>query len=184
MVAAQFRQGPKHQVPLKPAGLEDLLQRRTPFVQQSEQQVFRADVIILELARLRLCRVQGLLQLLADEQVRRRNPLDFVPALELPLQVRTQLSQGHPDLLQQIGDQAFRLADHGQQQMLSINLLMRIILRDALRLLQRFLRFNGQAVQLHTLFINPLSIPSRPLTGARSGRREEVPYVDGHGAEE
>ena len=83
----------------------------------------------------------------------RAGALHLVAARQFAFQVRLELGRGHADLLQQIRDEAVGLADQGQQQMLAIHLLMRIPMRDALRFLQRFLRFNGKPVQLHTLHI-------------------------------
>ncbi len=77
--------------------------------------------------------------MIAEKQVGRTGPLYLVAAGEFAVQVRLQLGGGHPDLLQQIGNQAVGRGDQGEQQMLAIHLLMRKLLGDALRFLQRFL---------------------------------------------
>ena len=118
-------------------------------VEQAEQQMLGADVIVLELAGLGLRGIQRLLQVRAEKQVAAAGALDFVAAGQFAFQVRLELRGRHADLLQQLRDEALGLADQGQQQMLAIHLLMRMSLRDALRFLQRLLRLDGQPVQLH-----------------------------------
>ena len=55
----------------------------------------------------------------------------------------------HADAFEQIGNEAFGLADEREREMLAVNFLMRIFAREALRLLQGFLRFLGQFLRLH-----------------------------------
>ena len=55
----------------------------------------------------------------------------------------------HADAFQQIGNEAFGLADEREREMFAVNLLMRIFAGEALRLLQRLLRFLGELFRLH-----------------------------------
>ena len=47
------------------------------------------------------------------------------------------------------GHEAFGLAEQRKHQMLAVHFLMRMFAREALRVLQRLLRFLGQLVELH-----------------------------------
>ena len=98
-----------------------------------------ANVIIFELARFGLSRIQDFFQPGAEEQIGGTRALDFVAAGQLALDIRFQFGRGHPDFLQQVRDKAVGLADERQQQMFPIYFLVRKPLSDTLRLLQRFL---------------------------------------------
>ena len=122
------------------------LQRRTALVQQAEQQMFGADVIVLELGRLGLRGIERLSQIAPGVGI--AAALDLVPAREFRFQIRLEPGDRHADALQQIGHEALGLAEQREQQMLAVNFLMRIFAREALRLLQRLLRFLGELVRV------------------------------------
>ncbi len=77
--------------------------------------------------------------------------------------------QSGADFLEQIGNQAFRLTNHRQQQMFAVHFLVGIALGDALRLLQSFLTFYGKPIQLHILLIKRAAVTS-------SWRNGEMPW--------
>ena len=52
-------------------------------------------------------------------------------------------------LSQQVGNEAFALADERQREMFAVHFLVRQFARQPLRLLQRLLRFLGQFLRLH-----------------------------------
>jgi hypothetical protein len=112
--------------------LENLLQRRAAGIENAEQQMFRADVIILELAGLGLRGIERLLQFLAGKHIAAARARDLVAAREFLFHVRLELGRRHADFLQQFGHEAFALADQCQQQMLAIHRLVRKAVRDAL----------------------------------------------------
>ncbi len=116
-------------------------------VHQAEQQMFGADVIVLELGRLGLRGIERLSQIAAGVGVARA--LDLVPAGEFGLQIRFQPGDRHTDAFQQIGNEAVALADEREREMFAVDFLMRIIAGEALRLRQRLLRFLGQLFRLH-----------------------------------
>jgi len=149
LVSAQIGERPQDNLAFEVVGLENLFQRRPALVEQPQQQVLGAEIVVFELARLGLRRVQRLLEAGAEIHVQRTGALDFMAAGQFALQFRLELGQGDADLFQQIRDQAFRLADQGQQQVLAIHLLVRVLARDPLRVLQRLLRFDRKAVELH-----------------------------------
>ena len=115
-------------------------------VQQAEQQMFGADVIVLELVRLGLRGVERLLQIAPG--VRIVAALNLVAAREFLFQIRLEFGGRHADARQQFRHEAFVLADQREQQMLAVHFLMRMFARDALRLLQRLLRFHGSACRV------------------------------------
>ena len=78
LVAAQFGERLEHRVALEAVRVENLLQRRAAFVQQAEQQMFGADVIVLELGGLGLRGVERLSQGRAG--INLRAALDLVAA--------------------------------------------------------------------------------------------------------
>ena len=147
LVAAQLGQRLEHRVALEAMLGENLFQRRTAAVQQAQQQMFGADVIVLELGRLGLRGIERLFQIAAGVGI--AGALDLVPAREFGLQIRLQPGDRHADAFQQVGDQAFGLADERQREMFAVNFLMRQFAREALRLRQRLLRFLGQFLRLH-----------------------------------
>ena len=116
-------------------------------VQQAEQQMFGADVIVLELVRLGLRGIERLLQV--TPSVRIVAALNLVSAREFLFQIRLKFRGRHADAGQQFRHEAFGLAEQGEQQMLAVHLLMRMFPGDTLRTLQRLLRFLGQLVELH-----------------------------------
>ena len=69
---------------------------------------------------------------------------------QFPFQVGLKLRGRHPNLLQQLGNQALRLPEQCEHEVFPVHFLMGECLRDALRFLQRLLGFNGQPIQLHT----------------------------------
>ncbi len=139
LVPAQIGERPQDDVALEAVRLEYLLQRRPGLVEQAEQQVLGADVVVLELAGLGLGRIERLFQVRAQEHVQRADALNLVTAGKFSLQLRLELGWGGADFLEQIGDEAFRLANHGQQQVLAIHFLMRMLAGNVLRILERFL---------------------------------------------
>src|ERR1035441_1017402 len=132
------------------------------------------DIFVLQLASFGLGRIQRLFEMRAEKQVGGTDALNFMPAGKLMFQVRLQLGRGHADLLKQIRDEAVGLANHGQQQMLPIHFLMRMLPRDALRFLHRLLRLNGESVHLHmdTNKGKPAKSQVRDSRRALSGRRQ------------
>jgi len=60
---------------------------------------------------------------------------------ELAFEFGLDLGSGHAEFFQQVRDEAVRLADHSQQQVFAIHLLMGITASDLLRFLERLLRF-------------------------------------------
>ena len=109
--------------------------------------MFGADVIILELVRFGLRGIERLLQIAPGVGI--VAALNFVAAREFLFQIRLELGGRHADARQQFRHEAFVLVDEREQQMLAIHLLMRMFAGDALRVLQRLLRFLGQLVELH-----------------------------------
>ena len=63
LVAAQLRQGAQHRVALQTLSLEQLLERGPAFIDEAEQQMFGAGVIVLELARGSLGGIQHFLEM-------------------------------------------------------------------------------------------------------------------------
>jgi hypothetical protein len=96
--------------------------------------MFRADILVFQFSGFLLRCFQRLSQVSAEEQIRNSSPLDLVPAIQIAFQVRFQFGRRHADLLQQLGNEAVLLANHGQQQMFAIHFLMGEFLRNALRL--------------------------------------------------
>ena len=109
--------------------------------------MFGADVIVLELGGLGLRGVERLAQIAAGVGIARA--LDFVAAREFRLQIRFEPRDRHADAFEQIGNETFGLADQRERQVFAVNFLMRMFARDALRFLQRLLRFLGQFLRLH-----------------------------------
>ncbi len=99
--------------------------------------MFGADVFVLELGRLGLRGIEGFAQVAAG--VRIAAALDLVTAGEFGFQIRFQLGGRHADAFQQVGNEAFGLADEGEREVFAVDFLMRMFAREALRLLQRFL---------------------------------------------
>src|SRR5262249_28684273 len=134
--------------------LENLFERRIAFIKQAKQQMFGADVIILEFGRLSLRSIERFLHARAEIDVTGGRALYFVPAGKFAFEIWFQLLRRNPDALQQIRNQAVLLADERKHQVFAIDLLMRKTVRDALRLVESLLGFNGQLVHLHTLNFN------------------------------
>ena len=137
LVAAQVCQRFEHRIALQAVRLKNFLERRIALIHQAEQQVFGADVIILELRRLGLRGIENFFETRAQERFARS--LDFVAAGQFAVEIRFEFGNGHADFFQQIGDETFRLANQRQQQMFAINFLMRKFPGDALRPLYRLL---------------------------------------------
>ena len=151
LITAQVGQCAQDGVAFQSLRLEELFQRRASFIQEAQQQMLRANVVVFELLGLSLSGIQHLLQVVAEKEVARTDTLDFVAALKVTDQLGFQLRSRNPDLFEKVGNQAILLLDHRQQEMLAINFLMRITVSDPLRFLQRFLGLNGQLLQLHIL---------------------------------
>lgn len=147
LVTAQFRKRLEHRIALEAVRGKNFLERRTGLVEQTEQQMFGADIIILELVRLGLRGVERLLQITPG--IRIVAALNLVPPREFLFQIRLKFGGRHADASQQFRHEAFGLAEQGEQQMLAVHFLMRVFTRDALRVLQCLLRFLGQPVELH-----------------------------------
>ena len=109
--------------------------------------MFGADVIVLELGRLGLRGIERLLQIAAGVSVARA--LDLVTAGEFGLQIRFQSGDRHADAFEQIGNEAFGLADEREREMFAVDFLMRQFAGEPLRLLQGLLRFEGEFLRLH-----------------------------------
>ncbi len=126
---------------------ENLFQRSAAIGQQAEQQMFGADIIILELVGLGLRGIERLAQ--GQAGINLRAALDLVAAGQIVFEFGLQLRGRHADFLKQFGHEAFRLAEQGQQQMFAVHFLVGHFAREALRLRQRLLRFEGQFLRLH-----------------------------------
>ena len=147
LVAAQIGERLEHDVALETGGGKHFLQRHTAIGEQAEQQMFGADVIVLEFVRLGLRGIERFAQGRAG--INLRGALDLVAAGQFAFQFGLQLRGRHADFLEQFGHEAFRLAEQGQQQVLAVHFLVRHFAREALRLRQRLLRFEGQFLRLH-----------------------------------
>ena len=153
LVATQLGQGAQDRVAPEAMSLKELLERGAAFIQQPEQQMLGADVLVLELAGLGLGGVEHLFEAGAEEQVAGTDALDFMAPGQFPFEFRFEIRGRDADFFEQFRDEAFGLADQGQQQMLAVHFLVRIAPRDALRLLEGFLGFDGEPIKLHALFI-------------------------------
>ena len=118
---------------------EHAAKRRTALGQQAKQQVLGADILVAQLRRLRQCGVERLLQLCAEVQVGGAGALHLGAPGQLGLELGLQLGQVHPDSLEQGGDDTVLLPCQGQGEVLAIDLLLRVLMRQFLRRLQRFL---------------------------------------------
>ena len=134
-LAKRIEQGVAPEVVL----FEHAAKRRTALGQQAKQQVLGADILVAQLRRLRLCGVERLLQLGAEVQVGGAGALHLGAPGQLGLEIGLQLGQVHPDSLEQGGDDAVLLPCQGQGEVLAIDLLLRVLMRQFLRRLQRFL---------------------------------------------
>ena len=73
----------------------------------------------------------------------------FVTAGKFRLQIRLEPRDGHADAFEQVGDEALGLANEREGEVFAVNFLVRVFARDALCVLQSFLRFLGHLVRLH-----------------------------------
>ena len=89
---------------------------------QRQQQVFGRDVIVLELRRLGLRGIERLAQSRAG--INLRAAFNLVAAGQIALQFGLQFRGCDADFLEQFGDEAFRLAEQGQQQMFAVHFLV------------------------------------------------------------
>ncbi len=137
LVAAQFGERLEHGVALQAVFGKNLFERRPGAVQQAEQQMFGADVIVLEFGGFGLRGVERLAQVGPGIGV--AGALDLVAAGELGFEVGFEAGDGHADAFEQVGDEAFGLADEGEREMFAVDFLVGIFAGDALGLLQRLL---------------------------------------------
>ena len=99
LVAAQVHECLEHRVARELVGLEQLLERLTAFRKQAEEQVLGGEEFVLQLARLGLGGVKGLLQVLPEVNVAGAGALHFMPARQFLFQVCLQHRQRDAKLL-------------------------------------------------------------------------------------
>ena len=119
--------------------LEHAAKRRAALGQKAKQQVLGADVLVAELRRLGLGGVECLLQLGAEIQVGGAGALHLGASGQFGIEVDLKLGQVHASALEQPRDDAVLLSRQGQGEVLAIDLLLRVLMRQFLRRLQRFL---------------------------------------------
>jgi hypothetical protein len=116
---------------------------------QPQQQVFRADILVLEAHRLVEGGVQGGLQSLGDLCADRRRARHLRASLQVLRYRALDGARHHAQLLQQRRHNASLLLHQRQQQVFAVNRRVAVLFREALRLLQGFLRLNRQFVKSH-----------------------------------
>ena len=131
--------------------LEDFFERRPAVRHHAQQQVFGARILVAQLRRLGLRGIEGFLERLAQERVGGGGSLHFRAARKLLFDLARERGRRRAELLEQRPDESFGLFEQRQQEMLAIDLLVRIPAGDGLRGLQGFLRLDGESIHLHGL---------------------------------
>ena len=110
--------------------------------------MFRADVIVFELARFGLSGIERFLEFVGGKQIAAARALDFMAAVQFRFHVRLSFVGGTP-IFRATRARTFRPADEREQQMLPTHGLVRKVMRDPLASASAS-GFDGQLVQLHT----------------------------------
>src|SRR5438552_3657392 len=113
---------------------------------QRQQQVLDADVFVLDLLGLGLCRLEHLAQRVAQIE---RAALDPRQALHGLRGGALESLLGDAELLEQRAGNAFGVLQQRDQQVLGSELLLAVVARQALGPLQRFLRLHRVVIELH-----------------------------------
>ena len=146
LVAADFRKRFEHGVAFETELLEDFLKRGTALGHQAEEQVFGADEVVFELLGIVLGGIEGVLQFVAEVDVRGTRALDAWAAVEFLVEGRLDLGGLGSKASENLRDDAFLLRGEGGEEVLAVDLLVGKLLRHLLRLLHGFLGFCGETL--------------------------------------
>ena len=133
--------------PFQSVLFQDFLEARPALLEEPEEEMFRAGEFVPECGGLRLGALEGLAEIGSQESL--PGALDLDAAGELTFQRRGQPGGGHSQFLEEGLNESLRLPQQGEQQMFSVNFLVRITLSNGLGRLQSLLRFNREAIELH-----------------------------------
>ena len=124
LVAAKFDEGFEDEIALEAVGGEDFLQAPAALFEDAEEEMLRGDEVVLELGGVGLGGVEGLLEILAGEDIGGTGAGDFDAAAQLGLEVGGEAGQGDTELLEKLGDEALRLLREGEQEVVAVQFLM------------------------------------------------------------
>src|SRR5260221_456296 len=110
-----------------------------------------ADVFILEPLRLLECRLEELGNCLAQMLVSGPAPRHLRELLDRLVDLDFDIVEVRTDLLKDRGNDSLAILYEGGEEMLGLDRLVGIVGSDLLRALDRFLRFNGKFIEVHSV---------------------------------
>ena len=155
LVAAQFGQGLAGRCRGSGRGLGKFFSGPAALFQQAEQQMFGADVFVVQLGGLGFGGVEGFLQGRAGKQIGRSARRGLLTLRSISRwTAAAKAGRGHAQFLQERRARGFRSgASKRGQQVFRIHFLIGVAPGHFLRLFERFLRLNRQPIHLHEKII-------------------------------
>jgi hypothetical protein len=149
LAAANARQGSQDGIAGQAVALQQAGHVAGAVVGQGQQQVLGRHIVVVHLAGRLFGPVQRLLHLARQANLG-RPPIDLGLAVQFALHLLSQHTRLQAQALHDLGYDAVRLAQQGQQQVLAFDLSMAVFAGQALGLDQGFLCFFSKTVQIHS----------------------------------
>ena len=168
LAPAHLLQGAEHALAAEP-GVAQHAPDRAVVVQQGQQQVLDADVLVLQVARLGIGPVEQARQARGDVELvgARGRPRHLRQRLDEAIELAAHLVGRHPRLLDDHGNHAVRIGQQHGAEMRHVDPLVAPLGRQRLCLAQRLLRFFGQAIRVHVAISSRQAVRPSGVVGRR-----------------